>query len=169
MTVCDDCFDKFVHPLIHAGMEKNDAFFLKYGRHARWDWDELTSTLTFSDAKLPTVRVHCSVVGTTEGESWQWSWANENIPPVEKVDMEKVREFGEANGYAKLTTPFLVADEYTGWEMAAVTEHVLGALGAYRMPSDVGFCYVAFRSVEVISAEKSQQGLHKPRKQRTVN
>ena len=64
--------------------------------------------------------------------------------------MEKVREFGESNGYEKLTTPFLVADEYTGWEMTAVTEHVLEALGAYRFPTDHGFCYLAYRSVEVI-------------------
>jgi len=131
-------------------MEKNNAFFLKYGRHGRWDWDNSSSTITFSDPMLPTVRVHCSVLGTTEGNSWEWSWANENIPLHEKNDMDRVREFGEANGYEKLTTPFLAADEYTGWEMTAVTEHVLDALGAYRMPSDVGFCYVAFRKVEVI-------------------
>jgi hypothetical protein len=152
MTICEDCFDDFVHPLIHAGMEKNDAFFLKYGRHARWDWDNITSTLTFTDPKLPTVRVQCSLVGTTEGDSWEWSWANKNIPAHAKVDMEKVRAFGEAHGYEKLVTPFLVADEFTGWEMTAVTEHVLEALGAYRFPTDRGFCFLAFRSVEVVGS-----------------
>jgi hypothetical protein len=152
MGICNDCFSEFVHPLVHAGMEKNNAFFLKYGKRARWDWDNSSSILTFSDPTLPALRVHCSVVGTTEGDSWQWSWANKNIPSLEKADMEKVREFGEAHGYDKLTTPFLVADEYTGWEMTAVTEHVLDALGAYRFPTDHGFCYVAFRRVEVIGA-----------------
>jgi hypothetical protein len=150
-------------------MEKNDAFFLKYGRHKRWDWDDSLSTLTFSDPKLPTVRVHCSVVGTTEGDSWQWSWANKNISPHEKANMEKVREFGEKQGYEKLTNPFLVADEYTGWEMTAVTEHVLDAPGAYRFPTDNGFCYLAFRSVEIMNPEKSHQGRHKPRKLKGVN
>jgi len=67
--------------------------------------------------------------------------------------MDKVREFGEANGYGKLTTPFLDADEYTGWEMTAVAEHVLNALGAYRFPTDDGFCYLAYRRVEVIGPE----------------
>jgi hypothetical protein len=43
--------------------------------------------------------------------------------------MDKVREFGVENGYDKLTTPLLGADDYTGWEMTAVAEHVLNALG----------------------------------------
>jgi hypothetical protein len=150
MTACDDRFEEFVHPLVHCGMEKNDAFGQKYGRHSRWDWDNVSSTMTFSDPNLPTVRVHCSVVGTTQGTQWQSSWANKNISPHEKLDMEMVRDFGEANGYEKLTIAFLDADEYTGWEMTAVTEHILNALGAYRFPTDQGYCYLAYRSVEVI-------------------
>jgi hypothetical protein len=150
MTLCNDCFEDFVHPLIHAGMAKNEAFFEKFGRHERWDWDDVSSILTFSDSTLPTVRVHCSVVGTTEGNSWEWSWANENWPAHNKLDMDKIREFGEANGYEKLTTSILDADEYTGWEMTAVTEHLLDALGAYRFPTEDGFCYLAFRRIDVV-------------------
>jgi hypothetical protein len=125
MTACDDCFEQFVHPLVHAGMEKNEKFRSRYGYFARWDWNDSLATLTFSGSDGPTVRIHCSVVGSTEGESWQWSWANKNLPPNSKLDMDTVRDFGEANGYEKLTTAFLAADEYTGWEMAAVTEHIL--------------------------------------------
>ena len=156
MAACDDCFDEFMHPLIHEGMEKNQAFENKFGSHARWDWDHTTSILTFSDPKLPTVRVHCSVVGTTEGDSWQWSWANKTTPPYAKLGMDRVRDFGQANGYEKLTTGFLVADEYTGWEMTAVTEHILNALGAYRFPTDGGFCYLAYRNIEVVGAEREK-------------
>jgi hypothetical protein len=131
-------------------MEKNDAFKCRYGHHASWDWDDSTSTLTFSDPNLQPVRVHCAIVGTTQGNQWQWSWANKNIPPREKVEMEKVRVFGETNGYAKLATPFLEADEYTGWEMTAVAEHILDALGAYRFPTDEGYCYLIYRKIEEI-------------------
>lgn len=152
MIANNDRFEEFVHPLIHAGMEKNDAFECRYGHHDRFEWDDNCSTLIFLDDNLPTVRILCSVVGTTEGDSWQWSWANENIPRNEKVDMLRVREFGEANGYEQLTAPFLVADEYTGWEMTAVAEHILDALGAYRLPSDKGFCYLAYRKIEVVKS-----------------
>jgi hypothetical protein len=34
--------------------------------------------------------------------------------------------------------------------MTAVTEHILDAWGAYRLPSDVGFCYLAYRRIEVL-------------------
>jgi hypothetical protein len=69
MTLCDDAFNEFVHPLFHELMEKNDAFFERYGRHERWDWDHEAVTLTFSDSELPTVRIDVAVVGSIEGES----------------------------------------------------------------------------------------------------
>ncbi|MGA2888246.1 MAG: DUF6882 domain-containing protein [Terracidiphilus sp.] len=153
MAACDDCFQKFVHPLVHAGMDKNDAFERRYGHHARWDWDDSSSTLTFSDPNQQSVRIHCSVVGTTQGNQWQWSWANNNISPYSKLDMEKVHDFGEANGYEKLTTPFLEADKYTGWEMTAVAEHILDALGAYRFPTDLGYRYLIYRKIEEVGTE----------------
>jgi hypothetical protein len=43
MSICDDCFEEFLHPLVHEAMAKNDAFFEKYGNHARWDWDGTTN------------------------------------------------------------------------------------------------------------------------------
>jgi hypothetical protein len=64
--------------------------------------------------------------------------------------MEKVREFGEAKGYEQLTSAFLDADEYTGWEMTAVSAHVLDALGTYRFPTDDGHCYLNYRAIEEI-------------------
>ena len=66
--------------------------------------------------------------------------------------MDKVRAFGEANGYEKLASAFLEADEYTGWEMTAIAAHVLGALGAYRFPTDDGFCFLVYRKIDVIGA-----------------
>ena len=153
MTICDDCFQKFLHPLVHESMGKNDRFSEKYGERERWDWDPNSATLTFSNAGRPSLRVHCSVAGTIQGDQWQWSWANHNIPEFERRDMERVRKYGEANGYDKLTSPFLDADEYTGWEMTAVAVHVLEAPGSYRFPTDHGFCYLVFREVEEVFRE----------------
>jgi hypothetical protein len=113
MAACDDCFSEFLHPLVHELMDKNKRFEERYGKHERWDWDDVTATLTFSDPVNPTVRIDVTVVGSTEGDSWEWSWANSNYEARSKIDMEKVREFGEANGYEKLTSAFLNTDEYT--------------------------------------------------------
>jgi len=154
VTICGDCFQEFLHPLVHESIEKNNRFREKYGQHERWDWDPDSATLIFSDAGLPSLRVHCSVVGTTRGNQWEWGWANRNIPDSEKRDMELVRNFGEASGYGRLTSPFLDADEYTGWEMTAVAVHLLEALGSYRFPTDQGYCYLVFREVEEVSTEQ---------------
>jgi hypothetical protein len=148
MALCDDCFEDFVHPLWHELKEKNDQFFQQYGKHKRWDWDDAAVTLTFSDPVLPTLRIDVSVVGTTEGSSWQWSWANRNLEAQEKRDIDKVREFGEANGFEKLISGFLDADEYTGWEMTAVAAHVLDAPGAYSFPTERGRCWLVYRRIE---------------------
>lgn len=151
MALCDECFEDFVHRLFHELMEKNDLFVDRYGKHARWDWDDISSTLTFTDAETPTVRINVSVVGTVQGDSWEWAWANRNIQFHEKIDIEKIREFGEANGFEKLTSAFLEADEYTGWEMTAVAASVLEAPGAYSFPTENGRCYLIYRTIEQLA------------------
>lgn len=64
--------------------------------------------------------------------------------------MEKLRDYGEANGLEKLTSRFLEADEYTGWEMTAVAAHVLDAPGAYSFPTDHGRCFLLYRNIEQV-------------------
>lgn len=128
-------------------MEKNDRFRKEYGDYARWDWDYDQSLITFSDPEKPSLTIEASIVGTMEGDSWEWAWANGNLAPHVKVDIEKVREFGETNGFEKLTTAFLDADEYTGWEMTSVAVHVLGSRGSYRFPTEHGHCYLVYRKI----------------------
>jgi hypothetical protein len=155
MAACEDCFREFLHPLVHQLMDKNKQFKDRYGTHARWDWDDVDVTLTFTDPISPALRIDVTVVGSTEGDSWEWSWANSNYAARSKRDMDSVREFGEANGYERLTSAFLEADDYTGWEMTAVAAHVLDALGAYRFPTDNGYCYLIYRKIEESKTEKN--------------
>jgi hypothetical protein len=153
MAICDDCFQEFLHPLVHELMDKNKAFDDRYGLHARWDWDSDAATITFSDPARPTLRIVATVVGTTEGDSWEWTWANRNFEAHTKNDIEKVRAYGEANGYEQLTSAFLDADEHTGWEMTAVAAHLLNSPGAYRFPTDRGYCYLVYRQICEIDNE----------------
>jgi hypothetical protein len=157
VAICDDCFQEFLHPLVHESMEKNNRFREKYGQHERWDWDTDSATLTFSNAGRPRLRVRCSVVGTTQGTQWEWSWANSNIPASEKLALERVRAFGEANSFDKLTSKFLDADEFTGWEMTAVAVHILDSPGSYRFPTEHGYCYLIFREIEVVSKQMQSE------------
>ncbi len=150
MAPRDDRFQEFVHPLFHELMEKNHAFWELYGRHERFDWDDEAVTLTFSDASLPTVRIDVAVVGSIEADSWQWSWANQNYNQRSKMGIDEVLKFGEANSFHQLTSPFLDADEYTGWQLTAVAAHILNAPGAYRFPTERGFCYLLYRTFFVL-------------------
>ncbi|HEV2135275.1 MAG TPA: hypothetical protein VGR47_13655 [Terracidiphilus sp.] len=154
MTVCDDCFNEFLHPLVHELSEKSERFKERYGDHQRWHWDDESATLTFTDPEKPTLVIDVTVVGTTEGNSWEWTWANANFPAHTKIGMDTVREYGETQGYHQLTSAFLDADEYTGWEMTAIAAHLLNALGAYRFPTDSGFCYVVYRKLNEIAGAK---------------
>jgi hypothetical protein len=158
MTVCDDRFQEFVHPIVHESIDKNRLFEEKYGIYVRWDWDCDNATLTFSDGGLQKLKINVSVAGTTEGNSWEWSWANKNFEAHTKLDMEKVREFGEQKGLDPLTTAFLEADEHTGWEMTSVAVHVLDALGSYRFPTERGYCYLVYRTIEDPGADRQAQG-----------
>src|SRR5258708_27575319 len=49
-----------------------------------------------------------------------------------KMGIDEVLKFGEANSFHQLTSPFLDADEYTGWQLTAVAAHILNAPGADR-------------------------------------
>src|SRR5258708_7249428 len=104
-----ESFDDFIHPFVHEVIGKNEANEERYGKHSHWDWDYDSSLLTFSDPENSTLQIKVSVVGTTEGDSWQWSWSNQNFELHTKLDMEKVREFGEAIGHSQLTSAFLDA------------------------------------------------------------
>jgi hypothetical protein len=134
-------------------MDKNQQFNERYGQYDRWDWDDESVTLTFSDSVLPTLRIKVTVVGSTEGDSWEWAWANNNWEAKAKLDLDQVREFGEIEGYEKLTSAFLDADEHTGWEMTAIAAHILNAPGAYRFPTDAGHCYLIYRKIEEKGAD----------------
>ena len=148
MAICDDCFQEFLHPLVHELMDKNESFRNRYGLHARWDWDADSATLTFTDPVKPTLRIKTSVVGTMEDDQWEWTWANRNFESHTKRDIEQVRAYGEKNSLEPLTSAFLDADEHTGWEMTAIAAHLLQAPGAYRFPTDRGFCYVLYREID---------------------
>jgi hypothetical protein len=64
-----------------------------------------------------------------------------------------VREFGDAQGHHKLTTAFLDADEYTGWEMTAIAVKVLNASGSYRFSTGHGYCYVVYRKIKELTVQ----------------
>jgi hypothetical protein len=140
--ICDACleeeFETWLHGRVHESMAQNKAWLETYKINdwPRWDYSLEDCTLTFS--KDGEAKVICDIraVGSVQGDSWEWSWGNKNLPDSCKGQMNDVRQFGEEKQWAKLTSLFLDSDDYVGWEMAAVTVHLLGGKAVYRCPDN---------------------------------
>jgi hypothetical protein len=147
MTLCVDDFREFVWPLLERLQEKNERIRQRFGDYAQWEWNPDEASLTLSDPGKPDLHIDVTLVGTTEGRSWEWSWANPNIDPTLKRDMEQVREFGREHGYLRLVDPFVEADQTSGLELTAVAAHILNAQGSFYFATGDGFCYLVYRKM----------------------
>jgi len=138
--LCDACladeYDSWAHDRIHESMAQNDAWLEKYKINdwPHWHYSLEDCTLTFSEHGKAKVICDIRAVGSVEGNSWEWSWGNKNLPDSCKNRMEEVRKFGEHKQWHKLTSLFLDNDDYLGWELASVTVHLLGGTAVYRCP-----------------------------------
>lgn len=141
--LCDACLEKeyesYRHARVHEAMNLNKRWFDQFqiGTWPRWDFDLETSRLIFSKNGQPKVIADVVLVGSVERNRWEWVWGNPRMPAASRERMSKVRDFGEEKGWERLTTLFLESDEYLGWELTAITAHLLNAEGVYRCP-DLG-------------------------------
>ncbi|GAC1548857.1 MAG: hypothetical protein NVS4B8_30490 [Herpetosiphon sp.] len=130
-----------------------ERYRLQHGK--RYDWDLDVGEMTFSVSGHTQVVAQFEVVGSismSEG-TWLWSWANEVIPQTARRQMHKVRRFGQAKGFARLTEPFWPATERDGQDMLAVSALVLDAAGFWRdYTPDLALFFVLTQVTPVVSA-----------------
>lgn len=122
----------------------------RLGEHERYDWDQETGQLVFSNKGERKVVADIVFVGSiaTRSNTWLWSWANgSHLEPV-KARMREVRRYGEEHSLLKLAAAHWSATEEDGWEMTAVAAYLLNAVGAYRSPSDRGFTFMILTRVD---------------------
>jgi hypothetical protein len=158
-NLCEACleseYDTWAHERLHESMAQNSVWREKYKIDAwpRWDYSLEDCTLTFSEEGKSKVVCDIRAVGSVQGDSWEWSWSNNNLPNSCKQRMDEVRTFGEEKQWSKLTSLFLESDEYLGWELASVTVHLLGGTAVYRCPDKETpgyFMYLVVLSSEFI-------------------
>ena len=127
-----------------------DRFMQEFdvGKHERWDWYQETGKLIFSNGGVPTVEADIDFVGTlsTNSDTWMWAWANTSFLESIKARSRDVRALGDDHEFLPLACAIWPAGEEDGWEMTAVMAKQLGAIGAYRTPSDNGFVYMVVRA-----------------------
>ncbi len=126
------------------------------GNYERWDYNQETGLLEFSDSGIVKLRIKYVDVGSISNISntWLWSWDNPNTLDNVKCNISEVREFGESKGYERLTKSKWYGDEYDGWEMTAISAYILQAKGAYRVPTGDLFSFMIFTEIEDLRENK---------------
>ena len=119
--------------------ERNAIWMRDYdleGRRYHWSMDQ--AELVFPAESVSVVAGIC-VIGSISVSTgtFLWAWANDAIPVHARRGLERVREFGEANGLELLTKPEWPGDRSHGLEMAAVAGRVLGAEGIWIAPGNL--------------------------------
>jgi hypothetical protein len=125
----------------------NEDFALS--EHKRWDWDQTTGQLVFSNDGVPALIAPIEFIGSvsTRSDTWLWAWANFSLNVSVRSRIANVREFGEREHYPHLKTSLWHATEHDGWHMAAIAAHVLGAVGVYRTPGENSATFLALMDV----------------------
>jgi hypothetical protein len=138
--LCEVCLKKeyedFRHGCVHELMDINAKWREQYkiDEWPRWDFDPANGTLIFSENSRTKVIAEVAIVGAVANGVWEWTWGNSHMPQKDRDLLAAVHEYGEKKEWTKLTTLFLDNDEHLGWELAAVSVHILDAQGAYRCP-----------------------------------
>ncbi len=151
MAARRDAWTPFLSNAISDLQAKQDLIEQRFNlsQHERWDWDQETGHIVFSNAGVPALVARIQFVGSvsTLSNTWLWSWANPSVEAKMADEMLAVRTFGEAETFANLTVPKWPADEVDGWEMTAVAAKMLDAQGAYRTNDDNGFTFMLLMDV----------------------
>lgn len=151
----DEEYLRFIHPIVHEALEKNEKVKAVFdlGRYQRWNYDQATQKLTFSNQGKIVVEADFQVVGTFSSNSHTWlrSWENASIEPLAKHEILRVKEFCEQRGIRKGVEAHWPADEYEPWDMTSLALHVLGYQGSYRC-SEKGFdgLFVVFQNMHFV-------------------
>lgn len=118
--------------------------------YERWDVDQKTGDLIFSDKGQPKLLARFQFVGSfsERDKSWLWSWGNASITPALYKRLEVMKGLGEKHRFKKLTERSWTGELNDAWEMAAVANYLLKAKGIYRAPFDGGYVFMVITDVK---------------------
>jgi len=112
----------------------------------RYDIEQETGTITFSQGPHGVVVADIQAVGTfsVKSHSWRWAWSNPSIIASLAEASTEVRSFGETHQLSELVEPTWPADEEGAWAMTALTAYLSGAEGAYRSPDSPSYFFIIY-------------------------
>jgi len=112
--------------------------------YPRYAYDQESATLVFSGADRPNLSMDIEIVGSWAAKSgtWLWAWENDSILPSAKQYVHVLRQYGDQNGFERLSTAYWEASQVDAWEMASVACLLLQADGVYRAPDEDGALFM---------------------------
>jgi uncharacterized protein DUF6882 len=112
------------------------------GHWPRFDYDEGTGVLIFSEHDSARVIADVEFVGEVDRHDSTWTWAYD-IPAISPFASGalRARRYGWLHGIAELRHSGWHADDVDGWEMTSLTNWITDAEGAYRAPSSDSMKY----------------------------
>jgi hypothetical protein len=123
----------------------------RFGKAKQWSLDMSQGDLlfTFDDGILATCPAQ--IIGSLDSESgtWLWGWANPSIPDSLKRDALRVKEYGQQQNIARLTSEEWPCTEADAWSMAALACKLCNAQGVYRGPAGTAFVFISFATVKL--------------------
>jgi hypothetical protein len=123
----------------------------RLGTYARFDYDEGTGMIIFSDSGVAKVLADIQFVGdiSRRDSLWRWAWDLPYVLPEFSEASRKARRFGWLRGVPPLKKAEWNGDGTDGWEMTSLTAWIAGAEGAYRAPSSdsTSYTFMLLRNV----------------------
>ncbi|ARF76413.1 hypothetical protein B7C62_32120 [Kitasatospora albolonga] len=103
-----------------------------------YDWSIDDARITWSREGKVFLTGRLTVIGSVSvaQQTWLWSWANESLPQAALGDIERVRRFGEENGFPVLPWPGFTSHLELVAEARMVAASVLDAEGLWVEPTD---------------------------------
>jgi hypothetical protein len=148
MSASKQSFEDFKNQCVTDNMLLQLAFIKLYdiNSYENWFYDHGTGAFRFESDDGRNLYFKYVDVGSfsTKTNTWNWSWDNNTTPKHVSNAVEKVKAFGAANNFEQLTKGLFEGDEYTGWEMTAISAKMLNSIGSYRISQAHLFIYFIF-------------------------
>lgn len=109
----------------------------------RFDYDEGSGILVFSEAGVARVLADIQFVGEVSRRDsvWTWAWQLPYVSGRLATAASVSRRYGWLHGVAPLRDSAWHGDGVDGWEMTSLTGWLAGAEGGYRAPSSDSLTY----------------------------
>lgn len=159
-TISFEDFSKKAYEYLNQQQDTCTTVY-KIGDYEHWFYDQTTGELIFSDKGMNKLIIDYEEVGSVseETDTFLWAWANPHVEEKIKSEIIKVKEYGLKRDFEDLINSKWTADQYSGWEMTAISCYLLKAKGAYRIPHPENklFSFLIFKNIRWADATHKPQ------------